>query len=85
MQTQSALTLSGSPGAPGVPVPKGLGHREGQGQPGAHCWLRRGLSADSQQEEGEQVLRNLVSSPAPLVTISMVMELRKPHCRAAPA
>ena len=29
--------------------------------------------------------RNLVSSPTPLITISMVMELRKPYCRAAPA
>lgn len=68
----------------GGSCPQGLwdmGRGRGSPEPTAGCTV----ASPPSRREGKQAPRNLVSSPTPLVTISMVMELRKPYCRAAPA
>lgn len=67
----------------GGSCPQGLwamGRGRGSPKPTAGCTV----ASPPSRREGKQAPRNLVSSPTPLVTISMVMELRKPYCRAGP-
>lgn len=72
MQTQSVLTLLGAKGHQGLLSPGVWGHGESWGspEPADGC-------DEPQQEEGKQMTRNLVNSPASLVAISMATELSK--------